>query len=304
MHVQKTDPAVEKLVLSMVATYKSLRHLLVAVAIIFLVSLLAYHFTKGDGIQRNSISAYYHSQEKLLGHIPIRDLFVATFVSVAMMLFAYKGFTWKESWVLNIAAIGLLVVALCPMEWNQPAVVADDVTLALQQSNERAQIIVESDIASNNDAKTAQLKADTQQLQDGIQEKADKAKAIAQGLHAIDADLKNSLPQTLRGWLHYAGALTFFFGIACVCWFHADDTLKELFKTDPTRQKVYSSLYLLTGTLMGLVPVLAVGLYWYGLRSTVLLVELAGVLVFMLYWTIKSLELSNVEIQGTAIKGV
>jgi hypothetical protein len=304
MYVQRNTPPVEQLARSIVATYKSLRHLLVAVAVIFLVLLLTYRYHGDDTIPRYSISAYYHDQGRLFDHIPVRDLFVATFVSIALMLFAYKGYTWKESWVLNIAAIGLLIVGICPMEWSQPAVIAEDVAFALNQSDERAAIIVDAEIVSSDDAKAKQLQADTKQLQTELRSSKDKANAIGDGLHAINADLKSPWPHTLRGWLHYAGALTFFGGIASVCWFHADDTLKELFTTDPTRQKVYGRLYLLTGTLMGLVPVLAVVLYLSGFRSTVFWVEYSGVGVFIVYWTIKSLELSNVEIQGTSIKGV
>ena len=53
-------------------------------------------------------------------------------------MIAYKGYTWKESWVLNIAALGLLFVAFCPMDWTQPAIVAEDVAFSLEEGDSLA----------------------------------------------------------------------------------------------------------------------------------------------------------------------
>lgn len=295
IRAQKNDKGVQQLILSMVASYRSLRHWLIIVALTFLSLLLVYRYHGDDTIFRNSISAYYHNQGRIFNHMPVRDLFVGTFVSVAFMLIAYKGYTRKESWLLNVAAGGLLVVAICPMDWTQPAVVAEDVAFSLRQSDRRAEFIDRLEIPQEPKNKANALRK-------SIGESETSASDLARSLEGVEP--KNDLPLTLSGKLHYTGAIVFFVGIALVCWFRASDTLKDLFQERPELFKLYRSLYRLTGALMGLVPVLAIGLYVGGLRSTVFWVEFAGVAVFILYWAIKSLELSNVEIEGTPIKGM
>jgi preprotein translocase subunit SecG len=76
----------------MVATYKSLRGLIVVVAFTFLAILLVYRNYGDDTLQRHSISAYYHNQGSLFGLVPVRDLFVAMFCGIALLLYAYKGY--------------------------------------------------------------------------------------------------------------------------------------------------------------------------------------------------------------------
>ena len=85
------------------ATYKSLCRLLVGVLLTFLVLLLMYRYTGHDKLHRYSISAYYHNQGRIFECVPVRDLFVGALSAVAFLLYAYKGYTWGESRLLNEA---------------------------------------------------------------------------------------------------------------------------------------------------------------------------------------------------------
>ena len=68
------------------------------------------------------------------------------------------------------------------------------------------------------------------------------------------------------------------------------------FINNPNRETLYQVLYRGTGILMLLVPVLAIALHLSGLPSMVLWVELSGVGVFILYWSIKNWELSAYQL--------
>jgi hypothetical protein len=173
------------------------------------------------------------------------------------------------------------------MEWAQPAVVADDIALALELNSERA-----SFVAGNS---TEGAKAVAVHLSTEIDHSKKDAKELSNQLRDSGGAgvSQDHWPHTARGWLHYAGALVFFGCIACVCWFHAEDTLQ--FIPDEDRW-TYQKLYRVTSATMVGVPLTALAMFFLSpditwLRAWVFWVELAGVLVFVAYWTIKSREL-------------
>jgi hypothetical protein len=53
-----------------------------------------------------SISAYYYSD--------MRNVFVGSLCAVAVFLFSYRGFDWRDALASRIAAASLIGVALCP----------------------------------------------------------------------------------------------------------------------------------------------------------------------------------------------
>jgi hypothetical protein len=220
----------------------------------------------------------------------MRDLFVGTFSSVAVMLVAYKGYTCLESWLLNFAAVGLMIVASCPMEWAQPAVVSEDVAQSLGINQERIEFVAGSEIPSGGKSKAQELQTAINRSKEGAQNLAFEINESQKGAPAN----QDHLPHTITGWLHYFGAFLFFICIAIVCWFCADDTLPLI--DDKVREKRYRRLYRVTSILMTLVPFFATVLYLRGFRSTVFWVELAGVAVFILYWSIKSYEMSSIQV--------
>jgi hypothetical protein len=280
----------EEALVHMVGTYRSLRRLLVVVALFFVFVLLAYRWYGKDAVTRDSISAYYHNPGFVFGMIPMRDLFVGSFASVALMLYAYRGVHKWESRLLDLAAIGLLVVAASPMEWSVPANVAEDTKYGLDRNRERMEF-VNRRIEDGHEAK-----APAKELLDSIGSAEYKAASLTQTLKLSKySESQDGLPHTPRGWAHYGGACVFFFCIMLICWFHTGHTLKWI--DNPSVRLRFRGLYHVVGFLMGCVPVRAIVLYLVGYRATIFWVELAGVGVFVLYWSIKSEELSRVEVQ-------
>ncbi len=60
----------------------------------------------------DSLSAYYHGV--------MRDFFVGILCAVALFLFSYKGYDWKDFWANKIAFIGALGIALFPTTFLDP----------------------------------------------------------------------------------------------------------------------------------------------------------------------------------------
>lgn len=98
----------------MLGTYVSLRRLIVVVTVAFLVTLSAYRLSGHERPNRNSISAYYHHDNR---GFPMNDVFVGALTSVALLLIAYQGYTDREKWALDVAGIALLGVVAFPMDW-------------------------------------------------------------------------------------------------------------------------------------------------------------------------------------------
>ena len=53
-----------------------------------------------------SMSAYYHT--------PLRNIFVGSLFIIGSFLYLYRGFTKRENFLLNVAGLCAVVVALCP----------------------------------------------------------------------------------------------------------------------------------------------------------------------------------------------
>jgi hypothetical protein len=104
----------------MLGTYQTLRRLLAVGALLLLV-LVGYVFFFETNLSLRSISAlYYHTGTYFL--VPV--VFISLLCMKGVLLIAYKGYTAGENWLLNLAGLGLLVVANCPMDqapgdWNQ-----------------------------------------------------------------------------------------------------------------------------------------------------------------------------------------
>ena len=223
----------------------------------------------------------------MFGLLPVRDLFVGMFASVAALLWAYKGHNRWESWLLNGAAIGLLVVATCPMEWSQPRAVAHDAAESMAQDRERAEYIAKSEISDASKEVADALPAE-------IAEAEQKAQYLANNLPDTPQD---GWSKSWPGRLHYVGAFGFFFGIAMVCWGHGSRTL-AITTADANVRKWYASLYVLYAVLMALLPVCAAAIYlgpifisnfpkW---PDAVFWLEFGGVGVFIAYWWTKNVE--------------
>lgn len=122
------------------------------------------------------------------------------------------------------------------------------------------------------------------------------AAAILVALFPMDWP-EHLLTRTPRGYTHYASAAVFFVAIAYVCMFRARDTLPIL--QDAERRRRYLERYRVLGVLMFAVPasVTIVNLMNRNLLKgyAPLLIEVAGVWVFSIFWLIKSREILEIE---------
>ena len=114
-----SDDERERLLKTISASYFLLRRGLAIIALAFPIALWL-----GGGIDhlQSSISAYYHFHDTGNGPSPygtgrMRDVFVGVLWTIGAFLFFYKGYSRKEDWVLNVAGIGAVLVALFPMDW-------------------------------------------------------------------------------------------------------------------------------------------------------------------------------------------
>lgn len=104
-------------------TYRSLRFALALIAFALPPLLwIGGHLEAGLPLQ-DSMSAYYHRGPATDGmgranEGVMRDSFVGLLFSVSFLLFIYQGYTRREDWALNIAALFALGVAVFPMPWD------------------------------------------------------------------------------------------------------------------------------------------------------------------------------------------
>ncbi len=107
----------------------------------------------------------------------------------------------------------------------------------------------------------------------------------------MDWDPNTNSPgeMTIRGYVHYASAVTFFLSLGYVGLYRAHDTLGLL--PDGMQKTLFKNLYRITGFFMVAVPVLAVVLVLRGYGGWIYVVEYFGVTVFLVYWLVKSYEM-------------
>lgn len=107
--------------------------------------------------------------------------------------------------------------------------------------------------------------------------------------------------------LHGAAAVVFFVAIAYVCLFRATDTLPLM--KDRQKARWYARIYKGLGVAMVASPIIALSLVAL-FRSTpqeknpwIFFVEAVGVVVFGLYWLLKSLEITHTHSEERALEG-
>ncbi|MBE1498707.1 hypothetical protein H4696_005807 [Amycolatopsis lexingtonensis] len=87
-------------------TYYSLRWGMAGIAFLLPFFLLFVGPLADTGPQPDSISGYYHT--------PLRDVFVGALVTTGTFMVLYKIFTPLENWLLNIAGVSTILVAMLP----------------------------------------------------------------------------------------------------------------------------------------------------------------------------------------------
>jgi hypothetical protein len=90
------------------STYSDLRIGVAGVAILFPPSLwVVGEFIPALQTQfQPSMSAYYHT--------PLRNIFVGCLFIIGSFLYLYRGFTRRENYLLNVAGVCAVVIAVCP----------------------------------------------------------------------------------------------------------------------------------------------------------------------------------------------
>ncbi|MBE8522839.1 hypothetical protein ILP97_36030 [Amycolatopsis sp. H6(2020)] len=106
MPAMNIPPNNEKLRNSITKTYLALRWGMVGIGLILPFFLLIVHHWVTAAPQPDSISGYYHT--------PLRDVFVGALVTTGAFMVLYKIFTPIENWLLNIAGVSAILVAMLP----------------------------------------------------------------------------------------------------------------------------------------------------------------------------------------------
>ena len=102
------------------STYVWMRTGMLVIALAFPVVLWIVGGLYGMQLQ-DSMSAYYWApiaKGAESGDAPMRVWFVGLLFALGCCLFLYKGYSPLEDWVLNVAALFAICVALVPMCWD------------------------------------------------------------------------------------------------------------------------------------------------------------------------------------------
>ena len=108
----------EKLQEHIYKTYYGLRNGFCVLAIAFPLLLIAIGWWNQIHLQ-GSMSAYYFAfapENSTLRVFPGRAVFVGLLFMLGVTMILYKGFSWWEDWLLNIAGTAGVVAALVPMQ--------------------------------------------------------------------------------------------------------------------------------------------------------------------------------------------
>ena len=120
-------------------------------------------------------------------------------------------------------------------------------------------------------------------------------------LFPIDWPLLPNTVRSLTAVVNHTSALTFFLLTAYVCVFRAKDTLPIL--GDAALEHRFRQIYAGLGSAMVGVPAVVLLMHFASNRTAksyaVLVLEVVGVMVFSIYWLVKSREISLIEKGGT-----
>ena len=128
--------------------------------------------------------------------------------------------------------------------------------------------------------------------------------ALGVSLFPMDWPMVPDAARSLTAVVHYTSAMTFFVLTAYVCVFRAKDTLPIL--GDAALERRFRRIYAGLGGVMVGVPAIVLLMHFASNRAAksyaVLVLEVVGVVVFSVYWLVKSREVSLIE-QGETRQG-
>lgn len=109
-------------------------------------------------------------------------------------------------------------------------------------------------------------------------------------------------PSGEKSWVdkvHYLSAVVFYISLIYVVWFRAHDTLQDI---SEKRRFTYKTLYRLSGLLMTCVVISSIVFYFVNRADNaaypmwLLWAEFFGVFAFLLFWSVKTIEIENSKI--------
>jgi hypothetical protein len=106
-----TPPSAEDLRKNMLSTYYVLRMGIVVIAAALPTAMLFYSFVYHSGLEQGSISAFYGAYDGAM-----RNWFVGSLCAIGAFLILYKGFSFKEDMVLNVAGTAAVLIAITPCD--------------------------------------------------------------------------------------------------------------------------------------------------------------------------------------------
>lgn len=101
--------------------YKTYIYLRVGMCILaFLLPFLLWDIGRRNGVHlQDSMSAYYFAfapESSNLRVFPMRVVLVGILFAIGCFLILYKGFSWIEDWLLNVAGAAAIITTLYPMQ--------------------------------------------------------------------------------------------------------------------------------------------------------------------------------------------
>jgi hypothetical protein len=211
----------------------------------------------------------------------MRSWFVGPLFVLGIFLYVYKGFSDTENWLLNIAGISALGVALFPMGWNcgnncqSVSILGNEITL-----HGTFAIISFLSMA----AVALWCAKDTLY---GIPELPKEQKGLTDDYSTITPGFRWFIRLII-------GIIDFLIPILepIVVRFRKIMHFSDLSISQTTRQH-YLGRYYVTGVFMVIFPLLAFAttLFLNAQNAFVFFLEMAGIWAFATYWAIKSMEL-------------
>jgi hypothetical protein len=304
----------ERLQQHVASTYRNLRFILVVIGFVFPPFLyLIGQFWYGIPLQ-GSMSAYYWAESPSGGPIrnlvasylsgspfplaqlegaPMRSWFVGLLFVLGIFLYVYKGFGDIENWLLNIAGVSALGVALVPMGWN-----CGDTCQSIR--------ILGSEITLHGTfAMLAFFSMAAMALW--------CAKDTLHGIPEPSKD-KQGLDDYTMITPGFRWIIRLIIGIIdllipilepIVVSFRKIMHFEDLSMSGTTRQH-YLGRYYVTGVLMVTFPILAfiATLFLNAQNEFIFFLEMLGIWAFATYWTIKSMELEYSQNEIRALEKV
>lgn len=259
------------------ATYFSLRAGMALLAAAFPLLLVMMGDSRYEVATQPSLSAYFWAVGAPLqcASFPLRTVFAGVLIAIAMCLYAYKGYTTLENWLLNFAAVCAVVVALYPERLD-----------------------VRKDLADPLPARVEALYAQCPAVKAWAYQEAGHAEPTVQaprpGFGANGERLKGRLS------VHYVAAVAMFVSLILVAMFCAHKTLEFLPAGAILRKSTFKLFYRLLAGLMAFAG-LAFGFFiWRHPDESlklVLYLEWSEIWLFAAYWGLKTLEMAQSKLE-------